>query len=256
MAVWLFFRADTGQELVWVEERGEWTKIRRGGFAVDVANAWLAQEHQKLREMCNKGEEAVDGVAELVVSLALWLAYGAKRKHLEKFLDEYEGLPEHLQRAAAEVMDVIGLFTDRAAWRLWGMGVFPFAVEGKLGWACRVETPLEAAVKEVVLNTMHGWPRPFRFCRGCLRFFHGKACPLCRAGKNCKQGFLNVLRVHASREIKKLPPEDRAGAVRELNRIREEVKKRGVSDKLVEDYRSVCEGYGLPLNWYGRYKRR
>lgn len=256
----LFFRVRDGKEYVWNNEKEAWVAVQP--FVIELGNAYAAEDYARLREVTGLAEEEeIARKIEPLFELALYVSGGLSAKKVEKLIEDYLSLPEKLQQQAAEVMNFLDWFTGKPELlRLWAgqgfsVGILPcLALNGKMGWFCAVETVLEAAAKEVVLAVMHGW-KPFKFCRDCFRFFHGKACPFCSVEKTRKRNFQNVLRVHASREVKKLPPEERKAAARELNRIREEIKKYGVSDKLVEDYRSICEKCGLPLDWYGRYKK-
>lgn len=248
----LFFRVRDGKEYLWNDKKEAWVAVPP--FVIELGNAYAAEDYARLREMTGLAEEEE---IEPLFELALYVSGGMSAKKVEKLIEDYLSLPEKLQQQAGEVMSFLDWFTGKPTLlRLWAGQILPcLALNGKMGWFCTVETVLEAAAKEVVLAVMHGW-RPFKFCRDCFRFFQGKACPFCLPEKSRKKNFQNVLRVHASREIKKLPSEERKAAAKELSRIREEIKKHGVSDKLVEDYRSICEECGLPLDWYRRYKKR
>lgn len=280
----LFFQARNGRE--YILKGDKWKNINSGAFAVEIVNALLGEQKETLIKMTMLAEEkkAVQA-AWAILEFAYALAAKRGARKLETDIEYLPVWKEESRKSWGKAFG--GVFSyltgqNETLWELWQQPlsvvyslpwtilpfpdnavffylctlnsrpwtILPAYIKGRgVGWYCIVNNALEAAVREVVLSFMHGWKVRFKVCRECGRLYY-EACPHCQAEQRHRKDFLNLLRVHLSREAKKKPPEAREEIKREINRIRGEIAKHGVTRKILDDYLSVCKDYSLPTEWY------
>ncbi|MEW6572577.1 MAG: hypothetical protein AB1374_02950 [Bacillota bacterium] len=240
----LFFQTKNGKEYSF--EGDAWKPVKEA-YAVKLLNAVFKEDLQAVEGYTGVvGEEENIRLIWPIMLLARDLAAKRTAKALEEEIAYYpvwkKNLREKwLKQRKGEILYYLN-GENPALWETWkGVEVFPFYAKGnRIGWFVEVRNELEAAAAETVLPYIHGWKVPFRVCVNHLHFYYGKECPLCLPGKKLKADFLNLLRVHKSRETKVNE------ARMEIDTIRKRVNTRGLSVGVLKEYKKICENYGLP----------
>ncbi len=256
-----------GKRREYVREGEAWTHIPFGGFAVEVMNAFIDEDAERIKQLTGKEEEK-EAVAAAWPVLALGIAI--RKGFTAGVLEKKIQLPQKGPAAYA-----VELFSgqDDALWQAWPK-LWPFCKGRQFGWLVN-GTILEVAITEMVLAFMGGL-KPFRVCKQCRRAYQGEGCPNCKEVKQKKGTFLTLLRQHKARagererrlqkrldklngreekarsELQQAIEEIQYG-IGEIEKLQKKLQKKPLTREIVNEYAEICKGCGLPTRWVKKY---